>query len=122
MHLYILQPEIVLSDLVFSGKGLKFLSAYSSSEMMELLKQNPDAAVILLDVVMETPSAGLDIVRSIRKDLNNKNVRIILRTGQPGEAPEKKVIIEYDINDYKEKNELSSQKLFTSVYSAIRSL
>ncbi len=113
--------RIVLSDLVFSGKGLKFLSAYSSSEMMELLKQNPDAAVILLDVVMETPSAGLDIVRSIRKDLNNKNVRIILRTGQPGEAPEKKVIIEYDINDYKEKNELSSQKLFTSVYSAIRS-
>ena len=69
---------------------------------------------------MESTSSGLDIVKVIREDLNNKKIRLILRTGQPGHAPEKKVIMEYDINDYKEKNELTSQKLFTTVYSALR--
>ena len=112
--------RIVLSDLIFEGKKINFLSAYSAAELKEVLIQNPDTAVILLDVVMEKISAGLDIVKVIRKELNNKNIRIILRTGQPGHAPEKKVIMDYDINDYREKNELTSQKLFTAVYSALK--
>ena len=62
-----------------------------------------------------------EVVRYIREDLENKFVRIILRTGQPGEAPEKKVIIEYDINDYKTKEELTSNRLFSTVTSALRS-
>ena len=112
--------KIVLSDLIFDNKKINFLSAYSAAELKKVLIDNPDAAVILLDVVMENLSAGLDIVKVIRKDLNNKNIRIILRTGQPGHAPEKKIITDYDINDYREKNELTSQKLFTAVYSALK--
>ncbi len=112
--------RIVLSDLVYEGKKINFLSAYSSLELIELLKTNPDTAVVLLDVVMENTSAGLDIIKVIREEMQNSNIRIILRTGQPGYAPEKKIIMEYDINDYKEKNELTSQKLFTTVYSALR--
>ena len=112
--------KIVLSDLIFEDKKINFLSAYSSRELKDVLINNPDTAVILLDVVMESYSAGLDIVKVIREELKNKNIRIILRTGQPGHAPEKKVIMDYDINDYREKNELTSQKLFTAVYSALK--
>jgi hypothetical protein len=71
--------------------------------------------------VMETESAGLDLAREIRGALGNDYVRIILRTGQPGQAPERKVIVDYDINDYKEKSELTSQKLFSTMVTALRS-
>nr|NJM02454.1 HAMP domain-containing histidine kinase [Desulfobacula sp.] len=55
------------------------------------------------------------------KKKKNDKLRIILRTGQPGKAPEKKIILNYDINDYKEKTELTTQKLFTTITTALRS-
>ena len=113
--------KFVLKDFEFEGAGLLFLSAYSSEEALEMVKEHPDIAVILLDVVMETSHAGLDCAKSIREELKNRLVRIILRTGQPGQAPERQVIIEYDINDYKHKAELTAQRLFTAVYTGIRS-
>ncbi len=113
--------RMVLDDFVFEGRSLEFLSAYSARETKALLEAHPDTAIILLDVVMETDDAGLKLVRWIRQDLNNAFVRIVLRTGQPGKAPEKQVIIDYDVNEYKEKTELTVQKLFTTVTSALRS-
>jgi len=113
--------KMVLEGLTFSGKGLTFLSAYSAAEAREVLRDNSDVAVILLDVVMETGHAGLELVEYIRSDLKNRLARIILRTGQPGQAPEREVITRYDINDYKQKTELTAQKLFSSVTTAIRS-
>jgi len=113
--------RMIFDDYVFDGRNMVFLSAYSGREARELMVAHPDTAVILLDVVMETDHAGLEVVQHIREELKNKIVRIILRTGQPGEAPEKKVIIAYDINDYKTKEELTSNRLFSTVTSALRS-
>jgi response regulator RpfG family c-di-GMP phosphodiesterase len=113
--------RMVLNDYVFEGRSLHFLSAHSGRETRELLEKNPDTAIILLDVVMETDDAGLQSAKYIRRELKNKFVRIILRTGQPGKAPEKDVIIDYDINEYKEKTELTVQKLFTTITTALRS-
>jgi diguanylate cyclase (GGDEF)-like protein len=113
--------RMVLADIVFRGRALEFLSAYSGAEARAILETNPDIAVIFLDVVMEHDNAGLDLVEVIRRDLKNENVRIILRTGQPGQAPERQVIVKYDINDYKNKSELTVDKLFSSLISALRS-
>jgi len=113
--------RLVLSDYQFQGAFLEFISGYSGADARRIISEHPDAACLLLDVVMETPHAGLDVAKYIREEVKNKNIRIILRTGQPGKAPEKKIILDYDINDYKEKTELTSQKLFTTVTTAIRS-
>lgn len=113
--------KLALSDFTFQSKNLTFFSAYSGSEARSLIKQHPDTAIILLDVVMETDDAGLLVARYIREELHNEHVRIILRTGQPGQAPERQVIINYDINDYKSKTELTAQKLFTVIMSSLRS-
>lgn len=113
--------KMVLEGLSFSGKGLTFLSAYSAAQAREMLSEHTDIAVILLDVVMETGQAGLELIEHIRSKLGNRSVRIILRTGQPGQAPEREVIARYDINDYKHKTELTAQKLFSTVTTAIRS-
>ena len=113
--------KMVLEGLSFSGRGLTFLSAYSAAQAREILREQRDIAVILLDVVMETGQAGLELIEFIRSELGNRSVRIILRTGQPGQAPEREVITRYDINDYKHKTELTAQKLFSTVTTAIRS-
>ncbi len=113
--------RLALKNFKFADKPLEIISAYSSEEAQQLLDQHPDTAVLLLDVVMETDEAGLELVKHIRDHLHNLFVRIILRTGQPGIAPEKAVIEGYDINDYKTKTELTQQKLFSSLITAIRS-
>ena len=113
--------RFALSDYRLNGQGLEILSAYSAAEGRELMRRHPDVAVVLLDVIMESDTAGLGLVEFIRKELKNETVRIILRTGQPGQAPERRVIVDYDINDYKAKTELTADKLFTALTAALRS-
>jgi signal transduction histidine kinase/CheY-like chemotaxis protein len=113
--------RFALSDYRLNGQGLDILSAYSAAEGRELMRNHPDVAVVLLDVIMESDTAGLDLVEFIRSELKNETVRIILRTGQPGQAPERRVIVDYDINDYKAKTELTADKLFTALTAALRS-
>ena len=112
--------RFALYDYSLNGQGLRILSAYSAAEGRELLSREPDVAVVFLDVVMETDVAGLELVDYIRKELKNETVRIVLRTGQPGQAPERRVIVECDINDYKAKTELTADKLFTTLTAALR--
>ncbi len=113
--------RFVLQDFTLHGRGLELLSARSAAEARELFRAHPDMAVILLDVVMETEGAGLELVQFVRNELKNETVRIILRTGQPGQAPERRVVVDYDINDYKAKTELTADKLFTTLTAALRS-
>ncbi|MDP5207858.1 DUF3369 domain-containing protein, partial [Alishewanella sp. SMS9] len=113
--------RLALSDFSFQQKKLLFISAYSGAEAQQIMSEQHDIAIVLLDVVMETDDAGLKVARYIREQLNNQFVRIILRTGQPGQAPERQVIVDYDINDYKSKTELTAQKLFTVMMSSLRS-
>jgi putative nucleotidyltransferase with HDIG domain len=112
--------RLVLSNFRFEERPLRFLSAYSGNEAITTIAANPDIAVVLLDVVMETEQAGLDVVKRVRGELMNPFVRIVLRTGQPGQAPEHHVIANYDINDYKDKTELTAQKLSTMMYATLR--
>ena len=112
--------RMVLRDFTFDGLGVDFLSSYTGEETRALIRDNPDTAVILLDVVMENDDAGLDVVRYIRNDLKNNIIQIILRTGQAGQAPEQDVVERYEINDYKTKYEFTAQKLNTTITSSLR--
>lgn len=112
--------ELALREFTFEGRSLKFISAYSAAEAKQLIQTHSDIAIILLDVVMETENAGLQLIRYVREELQNPLVRIILRTGQPGQAPENAVAMNYGTNDYKTKTELTSQKLASTVVTALR--
>lgn len=112
---------LVLNKFHFEQRPLLILHAKSAKEAEQLLSQHDDIAVAIVDVVMETQYAGLELVRHIRETLKNRRIRLVLRTGQPGEAPEEHVIRDYDINDYKNKTEVTAIKLKTLLYAGLRS-
>lgn len=112
--------KFALSNTNFQGRRLSFLHAYSAKEALAILRDTPDIAMVLLDVIMETPDAGLRLARQIREELHNQLVRIVLRTGQPGQALEHSIIVDYDINDFWCKADLTTRKLFTTVISSLR--
>lgn len=113
--------KMALSGVQFDGRDLEFLSAYSGEEGRKMMAENPDISIILLDVVMETDDAGLKLVEYVREELGNRDVRIIIRTGQAGVVPERAVVAKYDINGFREKTELTADKLFSTVYTALSS-
>jgi len=112
--------HLVLGDFSFRDRPIHMLSAYSAAEALAILRSTPDIAVMLLDVVMETDDAGLGLVGTVREDLGLAAMRIVLRTGQPGQAPERDVILRHDINDYRTKTELTARKLLTLIVSSLR--
>ncbi len=109
-----------LKKVIIEGRRLEILSALSANEAKKILDEHPDLALALIDVIMETATAGLELVDYIRKDLKNKKIRLVIRTGQPDEVPEREIINQYDINDYKEKTELTVDKLYTVIRSSIK--
>ncbi|WP_448376486.1 HD domain-containing phosphohydrolase [Fervidobacterium sp.] len=112
--------SVVARDIVFEGKKVKLYSAFSSEEAKRILSDVPDIAVAIIDIVMEKDNAGLDLVRYIREELKNPYIRLVIRTGQPGFAPPRDIVVKYDINDYREKAELSSNGLYTMLVSRLR--
>ncbi|MBN2796578.1 MAG: DUF3369 domain-containing protein [Clostridia bacterium] len=112
--------KVILKYFDFDNKSLTFVDTYSGAETKRALAEHNDVAVLFLDVVMETDHAGLGVVKYLREELGNHMTRIILRTGQPGEAPEEEVIKKYDINDYRLKTELTVKRLHTTLYAALR--
>ena len=112
--------KLALRSFLFNDAGLNILSVYSGQEAIKLLEQRNDIAIILLDIVMESDDAGLKVANWVRYVKRDHRVRIVLRTGQPGDAHEERMMVEYDVNDYKEKTELTSQKLHTLMFACLR--
>ncbi|WP_163835662.1 HD-GYP domain-containing protein [Spartinivicinus ruber] len=112
--------KIALNGLVYKERRVSFISAYSAAEARHKVEENPDIALAFVDVVMESDNAGLEFVEWLRQTNQTRDIRVVLRTGQPGQAPEKKLVLEYDINDYKDKSELTAERLLTSTITGLR--
>ncbi len=112
--------HLALGKSEFIGRPLTFISAYSGQEAIALLPAHPDTALIFLDVVMEAADSGLQVVRYVRETLQDKLVRIVLRTGYPGQAPPRSVIVDYDINDYRLKTEMKQGRMFVTTMASLR--
>lgn len=112
--------RLSLRQMQYREHGVELVQATSGAACIAELQAHPDTSVILLDVVMESEHAGLDACRAIRQQLGNKLVRILLRTGQPGIAPEKQAIDDYDIDGYLLKTELTTTRLYAAVRTALK--
>ncbi|TDO99446.1 HD domain-containing phosphohydrolase [Marinomonas balearica] len=113
--------KMAVKDLFFENAPIQILEANSGLEARTILNEHNDIALALVDVVMETDSAGLDLVKWIREEQKNAHIRLVLRTGQPGQAPEETVIHQYEINDYKHKTDMTASRLKTTILASLRS-
>ncbi|CAN5701150.1 hypothetical protein BH11PSE12_BH11PSE12_14890 [soil metagenome] len=111
---------LALLGVKIHDRPLEFLHAYSAKEAHQVLLENPDTALILLDVVMETIDAGLKLVGIIRNELGRSDLRIILRTGQPGYAPEQRVSNEFAIDGYTTKAQLTRSILISVLNDTLK--
>ncbi len=112
--------RMVLRHVQFRERAFTLVGAASAKEAREILLQDASFALALVDVVMETKTAGLDLVRFIRDEMKNRSIRLIMRTGQPGHAPEQSVVIDYEIDAYMAKTDISAQKLVTTIIASLR--
>ncbi|MES2952244.1 MAG: ATP-binding protein [Pseudomonadota bacterium] len=115
-----LATQLALRGFEFQQKTLELVIARSGAQGRQIFESRNDVALAIVDVVMETEHAGLELVHYVRNTLHNHHTRLVLRTGQAGQAPEDKVIREYEIDDYKEKSEMTMRKLHTLLYSKLR--
>lgn len=102
------------------GRPVELVHARSATEARGILEVDREFAAAIIDVVMEHERAGLDLVVAIRERLRLSNLRIILRTGQPGFAPELEAVTQYDINDYQPKLEVTRDRLIAVLTTALR--
>ena len=112
--------KLVLRGFEMEGVKLQFFDTYSGRETIEFLEQNKNVAIVLLDIVMEEDDSGLQVIRYLRETLKNNLTRVVVRTGQPGKAPEEKIVVEYEVDDYKSKTELTVQKLYSMMHLCLR--
>ena len=112
--------RLVLHGFTFQSRPVEWLSAHSAAEGRTIMAARPDIALVLLDVVMETDRAGLELARHIRKDLHNRTSRIVLRTGQAGQTQPLAVVEQYEVDDFRGKTELTFERMTILVKSALR--
>lgn len=112
--------SLVLKQKRWRNRRFKLTSAYSREQAIEILKKKSDFHVAVLDVVMEKDNSGLELCEFIRQHCPS-SMRIILRTGQPGLAPEEEILNEYDIDYYLAKSDATPGKLYSIIRACIRS-
>lgn len=115
--------RLALKQLQVYGIPLRIRECRSKREAIEYLARSselPDIALAIVDVVMETEDAGLEVCKFIRDELGNRTTQIVVRTGQAGKAPEREVVEQYDISTYLTKVEATNEKLYATTVNAIR--
>jgi CheY-like chemotaxis protein len=115
--------KLAMKRITVYGLPLHIHTCASKAEAIAFLQSPgafPDLAVAFIDVVMETETAGLELCEYIRGTMKNKVTQIIVRTGQPGRAPEREVIDRYDISGYLTKVDATEDRLYSIVKSAVR--
>ena len=111
---------LALTNTPLLGRSVRFLHAYSARQAIEYLKDESDIAIVLIDFVMQCDNSGLQLVRAIREDLDQQDLRIILRTGQPGYVEEIDAIHDYDINVYQTRLNHNRSYLCKTLSTALR--
>lgn len=83
---------------ILKEKGMNVIKADNGLVALEMLKQNPDTAMILMDIMMPEMD-GYEAMREIRKDGKNKSLPIIALTAK-AMMDDKQKCIDAGANDY----------------------
>ncbi len=111
--------QMTLEGMTVDGNPLSLTLLASASDALGALGQQTFALVIV-DVVMETQRAGLELVEALRADRRHALTQIVVRTGEPAACPEAVVVSDFEINDYWPKTEMRASRMRASIAGLIR--
>lgn len=107
---------LALGGSSFGDRTCSFLHAYSAAEALDLIFLHPKIDLVLLDVVMETRDAGLKLARHLRNENIQPDMKIVIRSGQPGWESDAQVSREYPVDGYIQKAQ-QTHRLLTDTLS-----
>lgn len=112
--------DLALGGVSIHGRPLRVEHCHSAATARaRLATAEADIDLVLLDVVMETVDAGLDLLEEIRALPLTRDIPVLLHTGQPGQAPEVAVRGRYDISGYLTKSNVTRPVLIAALESAL---
>jgi len=104
--------RIALQGQIVNGKRLRFMSAYSGREAILMVDKHIPFDLVLLDMVMETPNAGMEVAQNIQARLDLKHTpAIVMRSGQPGMFKDKDVDDNIWFDEFMLKSRVTQQYL-----------
>ena len=115
--------SLALKQVRYHGVPLRVNAFASKAEAIAFLEHLADptsVAVAIVDVVMESDLAGLELCNHIRGVMRNDVTQLLIRTGQPGSYPQQHVAEAYEINGYMTKAEATAERLYTLIVNALR--
>lgn len=115
--------KVTLRRMKLYGIPVRLHTADSKAAAIEFLESHPEGrhiALAIVDVVMETEHAGLELCAHIREDLGDHLMPLVIRTGQAGRAPERQVIDDYEITGYINKVEATEDRLYSLIKGGVR--
>lgn len=114
----------VFSEFSFNEKKVTIFNAYSTADAISTMQEHPDIAAVLLDIYMQESESGLTFVKYLRETLKNHSIQIIIFTEKNYPAHpglKNNIVLDYDIDDYIEKTDITPEKIFSIVVMALRS-
>lgn len=110
-----------LAGQTLFDRPVEFIHASSEDEALALLLREQDVAMVLLEADTPGQDGGQCLLDYIRNSAGLRNTRIVLRTGNQGQAPGLEALLRYDINDHCTSAGLTPERLRMMVVTAVRS-
>ncbi|WP_374385013.1 response regulator [Dongia sp.] len=112
---------LALSGAEIDGRRLRLSHCHSASEARtRLAGDEEDIDLVLLDVVMESAEAGLDLLESLRAEPETRSLPVLIHTGQAGRFSENMVRARYDISGYLPKSSVTQQGLLSALRAVLQ--
>lgn len=107
---------MALGDETILGRRLLFKHARSAHEALAMIDEGQNAPdLAFVDMVMETPDAGLRFATAAKADPNWRSTRILLRSGQPGFSNEMEQAREMGVEGFAQKASISRSVLIKAL-------
>lgn len=106
---------LALRRVCVADRPLNFLHAHSAEEAQEVIASTAGIDLVLLDVVMETRDAGLRLVETLRGPMLRNDLKILIRSGQPGGEQEQDLTHRFAVDGYMQKTRQTQAHLINVI-------
>jgi CheY-like chemotaxis protein len=102
-----------------ANRPFRFLHAHSAAEAKEIICAEAHIDLVLLDVMMETRDAGFKLVQELRGPLARSDLKILIRSGQPGAEQEHTIAQRHPVEGYMQKTQQTYSLMMEVIHNIL---